>query len=184
MSVAFAVLLILTAIPNLLTPGAARGVADVLMAALLVVFAIRLTKTHKFMPAGMMLIVTLASAGLAARLAFLLVPDPSLPIWEIHSQIIESLRSGNRLILSAPTGSGKTTQVPQMLLESGLLEHGQVVILQPRRLAARLLAARVADELGVQARPGGWLSNPFRERDLPEYAHPVRHRRRSAQAND
>jgi ATP-dependent helicase HrpB len=78
------------------------------------------------------------------------VPETSLPIWEIHSQIIEALRAGNRLILSAPTGSGKTTQVPQMLLQAGLLDEGQVVILQPRRLAARLLAARVAQELGVK----------------------------------
>jgi ATP-dependent helicase HrpB len=78
------------------------------------------------------------------------VPDTSLPIWEIHSQIIDSLRVGNRLILSAPTGSGKTTQVPQMLLQGGMLAEGQVVILQPRRLAARLLAARVAQELGVK----------------------------------
>jgi ATP-dependent helicase HrpB len=78
------------------------------------------------------------------------VPETSLPIWEIHSQILESLRSRNRLILSAPTGSGKTTQVPQMLLQAGLLSEGQVVILQPRRLAARLLAARVAQELGVK----------------------------------
>ncbi len=78
------------------------------------------------------------------------MPETSLPIWEIHTQIIESLRSGNRLILSAPTGSGKTTQVPQMLLQAGLLAGGQVVILQPRRLAARLLATRVAQELGVK----------------------------------
>lgn len=78
------------------------------------------------------------------------MPETSLPIWEIQSQIIESLRAGNRLILSAPTGSGKTTQVPQMLLQAGLLGGGQVVILQPRRLAARLLAARVAQELGVK----------------------------------
>ncbi|HEX4264737.1 MAG TPA: ATP-dependent helicase HrpB [Verrucomicrobiae bacterium] len=78
------------------------------------------------------------------------MPETSLPIWEIHSQIVESLRTGNRLILSAPTGSGKTTQVPQMLLQAGLLGDGQVVILQPRRLAARLLATRVAQELGVK----------------------------------
>jgi len=78
------------------------------------------------------------------------VPETSLPIWEIHSQIVDALRTGNRLILSAPTGSGKTTQVPQMLLQSGLLDAGQVVILQPRRLAARLLATRVAQELGVK----------------------------------
>lgn len=78
------------------------------------------------------------------------MPETFLPIWEIHSQIIDALRTGNRLILSAPTGSGKTTQVPQMLLQAGLLGDGQVVILQPRRLAARLLAARVAQELGVK----------------------------------
>jgi len=78
------------------------------------------------------------------------VPETSLPIWEIHSQIVDALRNGNRLILSAPTGSGKTTQVPQMLLQAGLLDKGQVVILQPRRLAARLLATRVAQELGVK----------------------------------
>jgi ATP-dependent helicase HrpB len=78
------------------------------------------------------------------------VPETTLPIWEIHSQIVEKLRTGNRLILSAPTGSGKTTQVPQMLLKAGLPGDGQIVVLQPRRLAARLLAARVAEELGVQ----------------------------------
>ena len=73
-----------------------------------------------------------------------------LPIYEIERDIIARLKTGRRLILSAPTGSGKSTQVPQMLLQHGLLGDGQVVILQPRRLATRLLAARVAQELGVQ----------------------------------
>ena len=72
----------------------------------------------------------------------------SLPIWQIHQPIIETLRSGNRLVLVAPTGSGKTTQVPQMLLDAGLAGARKVVVLQPRRVAARTVAARVAWERG------------------------------------
>ena len=69
-----------------------------------------------------------------------------LPIYEIEQHLVAGLRESPRLIVSAPTGSGKSTQVPQILLDRGLLGAGQVVILQPRRLAARLLAARVAWE--------------------------------------
>src|SRR5476651_1861211 len=73
-----------------------------------------------------------------------------LPIYDIEREIISRLKTDRRLILSAPTGSGKSTQVPQMLLRHDFLRDGQVVILQPRRLATRLLATRVAQELGVQ----------------------------------
>ncbi len=73
-----------------------------------------------------------------------------LPIYEVEDKIVGALRAGRRLVLQAPTGSGKSTQVPQILLKHGFLDEGQVVILQPRRLAARLLAARVAEELGVK----------------------------------
>src|SRR5258705_7542943 len=73
-----------------------------------------------------------------------------LPIYEIENDIVASLAATKRLVLQAPTGSGKSTQVPQMLLKHGLLGNGQVVILQPRRLAARLLASRVAHELNVE----------------------------------
>ena len=69
-----------------------------------------------------------------------------LPIYEIEQELVARLRTQRRLIISAPTGSGKSTQVPQMLLDHGLLGNGQVVVLQPRRLATRMLAARVASE--------------------------------------
>jgi ATP-dependent helicase HrpB len=73
-----------------------------------------------------------------------------LPIFELESQIVDALRKNSRLIVQAPTGSGKSTQVPQILLDHGFLGDGQVVILQPRRLAARLLAARVAHERDIE----------------------------------
>jgi ATP-dependent helicase HrpB len=69
-----------------------------------------------------------------------------LPIHSFEQEILASLRAGNRLVLTAPTGSGKTTQVPQMLFGSGLCP-GQIVVLQPRRLATRLVAQRVAYEM-------------------------------------
>jgi uncharacterized membrane protein (UPF0136 family) len=56
--------LVLTAIPNLFSPGLARAVADIIMAALLVTFAIRLAKTKKFMPAGLMLALTIVVLAL------------------------------------------------------------------------------------------------------------------------
>jgi uncharacterized membrane protein (UPF0136 family) len=64
MSVAFAVILVFAAIPGLLQPRAAQGLADVVMALLLVVFTMRLIKTKKFMPAGLMLIITITALAL------------------------------------------------------------------------------------------------------------------------
>jgi len=74
----------------------------------------------------------------------------NLPIWQIHAGILGALRAGNRLVLVAPTGSGKTTQVPQMLLDAGLAGQKKIVVLQPRRVAARTVAARVAWERDVK----------------------------------
>lgn len=73
-----------------------------------------------------------------------------LPIYELEKSLVSSLRAQGRLIVQAPTGSGKSTQIPQMLFNHGLLgERGEVVVLQPRRLATRMLAKRVAEELAV-----------------------------------
>ena len=77
----------------------------------------------------------------------LIMPAPaSLPIWRIHTDILRTLQAGNRLVLVAPTGSGKTTQVPQMLLDAGIAGDKMIVVLQPRRVAARSVATRVAWE--------------------------------------
>ncbi|HEU5079869.1 MAG TPA: ATP-dependent helicase HrpB [Opitutaceae bacterium] len=72
-----------------------------------------------------------------------------LPIYELENAVVSSLRAQGRLIIQAPTGSGKSTQIPQILLRHGFLDGGEVVVLQPRRLAARLLAKRVAEEVGA-----------------------------------
>lgn len=69
-----------------------------------------------------------------------------LPIEEIREAMLSSLKEANRLVLTAPTGSGKTTQVPQFLYRSGMIQ-GQIIVLQPRRLAARMVAQRVASEM-------------------------------------
>lgn len=73
-----------------------------------------------------------------------------LPIYEIESELVARLKACRRLVLQAPTGSGKSTQVPQILLKHGFLDNGQAVILQPRRLATRMLASRVAQEQGTE----------------------------------
>lgn len=75
--------------------------------------------------------------------------NPSdLPIYELETRLVGGLRDSNRLIVQAPTGSGKSTQLPQMLWRNGFLDTGEVVVLQPRRLATRMLARRVATEIG------------------------------------
>jgi ATP-dependent helicase HrpB len=73
-----------------------------------------------------------------------------LPIYDLERAILDALREQPRLVLQAPTGSGKSTQVPQMLLDGGLADAGEIVVLQPRRLATRMLAARVASERRVR----------------------------------
>lgn len=72
-----------------------------------------------------------------------------LPINDLRKDILEAVHSANRLIIRSPTGSGKSTQVPQMLLDNQVTK-GRILILQPRRLAARMLATRVAHERSTE----------------------------------
>ena len=73
-----------------------------------------------------------------------------LPIHDIRPALRDAARRSRRLLVTAPTGSGKSTQIPQFILDDGLSGGGRVVVIQPRRLAARMLAARVARERGVE----------------------------------
>jgi ATP-dependent helicase HrpB len=70
-----------------------------------------------------------------------------LPIDDVLPQVVAALRSHSALVLRAETGAGKTTRVPPALLDAAIA-HGQIVVLQPRRLAARAAATRVAFERG------------------------------------
>src|SRR5580704_5853053 len=68
-----------------------------------------------------------------------------LPIDALLPEIVETIRGGNHVVIEAPPGAGKTTRVPSALLAH---VHGEILVLEPRRLAARLAARRVASELG------------------------------------
>lgn len=82
-----------------------------------------------------------------------------LPIDAALPEVRAALRDAPSLLLMAPPGSGKTTRVPPALLES-LDPRQEIVVLEPRRLAARAAAARVARELGVE--PGGLVGYQVR----------------------
>jgi ATP-dependent helicase HrpB len=73
-----------------------------------------------------------------------------LPIDDVLPQITAQLRTDRSLVLVAPPGAGKTTRVPPAILAAGLLssEHPNLIVLQPRRVAARTVAARIAEERG------------------------------------
>lgn len=73
------------------------------------------------------------------------MPTPALPVDAILPEIVASLRHTPNLVLEAPPGAGKTTRVPPAILS---LVSGEVIVLEPRRIAARMAARRVAAELG------------------------------------
>jgi len=75
--------------------------------------------------------------------------DDSLPIAAKRDEIKKALAENQVLVIAGETGSGKTTQLPKICLELGRGSHGLIAHTQPRRIAARSVAARVAEELGT-----------------------------------
>ena len=72
----------------------------------------------------------------------------AFPIAELLPDIRRALSAGTRLVLEAPPGAGKTTQVPLALLDAGWLDGRRIVMLEPRRVAARAAAQFMAKQLG------------------------------------
>lgn len=87
----------------------------------------------------------------AKRLASLPKPrfEADLPVLEARAQIAQAISEHQVVIISGETGSGKTTQLPQICLSLGLGARGLIGHTQPRRIAARSVADRIAEELQV-----------------------------------
>lgn len=85
------------------------------------------------------------------RLATIQETRKSLPVYRFRRELLQSVKENQVLIVVGETGSGKTTQLPQYLVEDGFTQGGkfQVACTQPRRVAATSVAARVADEMNV-----------------------------------
>ncbi len=73
-----------------------------------------------------------------------------LPVFRYREEILAAIRDHQVLVLSAETGSGKTTQIPQYLHEVGYTKAGMIACTQPRRVAAMSVAARVSQEMGTK----------------------------------
>src|SRR3954453_15707091 len=74
--------------------------------------------------------------------------DSSLPIDEALPRLTAALASNNCAVLVAPPGAGKTTRVPLVLLDEPWAKDKKILVLEPRRLAARAAASRMATTLG------------------------------------
>ncbi|MEQ8844739.1 MAG: ATP-dependent RNA helicase HrpA [Phycisphaerales bacterium] len=76
--------------------------------------------------------------------------DLDLPVLEARGQIEEAIRENQVVVICGETGSGKTTQLPKICLNLGRGAGGLIGHTQPRRIAARSVSARIAEELGVE----------------------------------
>ncbi|AAX18143.1 ATP-dependent RNA helicase [Borrelia turicatae] len=76
--------------------------------------------------------------------------DFELPIYKYKDELIKNLKTNNVLIIESPTGSGKTTQIPRIIYESGLTKLGKIGVTQPRRIATISIAEYIAKHIGVK----------------------------------
>ncbi len=76
---------------------------------------------------------------------------PRLPIDDVLPELCAAMAANSAVVLVAEPGAGKTTRVPLALLDAGLAEKGKIVMLEPRRIAARAAARRMAMTRGEQA---------------------------------
>lgn len=74
-----------------------------------------------------------------------------LPIFRHYNEIVDCIEKNQVTIVSATTGSGKTTQIPKFILHHFQSENPSIIVTQPRRVAAISLATRVAHELGEKS---------------------------------
>jgi len=94
--------------------------------------------------------------------------DPQLPICAHREELVKAIRQHQVIIVAGETGSGKTTQLPKLCLEAGRGTRGLIGCTQPRRIAARAMADRVAEELGSQTGEVVAFQVRFRERSSPD----------------
>nr|WP_281381522.1 ATP-dependent RNA helicase HrpA [Conexibacter arvalis] len=111
-----------------------------------------------------------AEAKVAARR--LLVPQvsypPQLPVSARKDELAEAIRDNQVVVVAGETGSGKTTQLPKICLELGRGVRGAIAHTQPRRLAARTVAERIAEELNVPLGDAVGYSVRFNDRSSEE----------------
>jgi ATP-dependent helicase HrpA len=97
-----------------------------------------------------------------------LVPDPGLPISAHAADITAALAAHPVIIVCGATGSGKSTQLPKLCLAAGRGLHGMIGHTQPRRIAARALANRIAAELGTRVGGAVGCQVRFEDRSGPQ----------------
>nr|CAG4708923.1 unnamed protein product [Naegleria fowleri] len=74
----------------------------------------------------------------------------SLPIYSARDALIEEFKKSKTIVVVGETGSGKTTQIPQFIFESGICGEGCIAITQPRRVAAISISRRVSEEMNIK----------------------------------